>query len=137
MNGVIVAQVLLIVLIAALGIYVFALRTVSTDRLAMLAVAVAGGLLVAWPGLSTDVAKVVGIGRGTDLVFYLFIIFCLFRFVSTAASMRRLEARFTRVVREAALNSARPAPARHDAKTGLLADGDYGHDSHAQGPTAE
>lgn len=112
-----IAQVLLIVLIAAVVVYVFTLRTMLTDRLAMLVVAVAGCILVAWPGLSTDVAKLVGIGRGTDLVFYLFVVFCLFRFVSTAAGMRRLEERFTRVVREAALRDARPAPVAADLAT--------------------
>lgn len=104
------AQILLILLIAAVVVYVFTLRSVSTDRLAMLLVAAAGCILVAWPGLSTDVARLVGIGRGTDLVLYLFVVFCLFRFVSTAASMRRLEERLTRVVREAALQNVRPAP---------------------------
>ena len=104
------AQILLILLIAAVVVYVFTVRSVSTDRLAMLLVAAAGCILVAWPGLSTDVARLVGIGRGTDLVLYLFVVFCLFRFVSTAASMRRLEERLTRVVREAALQNVRPAP---------------------------
>lgn len=104
------AQILLILLIAAVVVYVFTVRSMTSDRLAMLVVAAAGCLLVAWPGLSTDVARLVGIGRGTDLVLYLFVIFCLFRFVSTAAGMRRLEERLTRVVREAALQNARPAP---------------------------
>jgi Uncharacterized conserved protein len=104
------AQVLLVVLIAALVGYVFTVRSMFTDRLAMLVVAAAGCILVAWPGLSTDVARAIGIGRGTDLVLYLFVVFCLFRFVSTAAGMRRLEERLTRVVRDAALHNARPVP---------------------------
>jgi hypothetical protein len=104
------AQILLVVLIAAVVVYVFTLRSVSTDRLAMLLVAAAGCILVAWPGLSTDAARLVGIGRGVDLVLYLFVVFCLFRFVSIAAGMRRLDERLTRVVRDVALQNARPAP---------------------------
>ena len=104
------AQIILIVLIVAVVIYVFRVRSVSTDRAAMLLLAAVGCILVVWPGLSTSVANSVGIGRGTDLLFYLFVVFCLFRFVSTAADMRRLNDRITRVVRESALENARPAP---------------------------
>ena len=97
------AQIILIVLVVALGLYVFVLRSRIRDRVAMLLLALIGVVLVAWPGLSTDVANFVGIGRGTDLLFYLFIVFCLFRFVSQAASTRRLEERLTIAVREAAI----------------------------------
>jgi len=77
-------QVVLLVLVAALGLYALVLRTRVFDRIVMLALALAGVVLVAWPGLASDVAQVVGIGRGADLVFYLFIVFCLFRFVSAS-----------------------------------------------------
>jgi small membrane protein len=103
-------QVVLVVLVIALGVYVFALRSVLTDRLAMLLLATLGVVLVAWPGLSTDIAQHLGIGRGTDLVFYLFIIFCLFRFVSAAAHARRLDSRLASVVRAQAIWDARPSP---------------------------
>jgi hypothetical protein len=102
------AQIILFVLVAALGVYVFALRSRLRDRVAMLILALIGVVLIAWPGLSTDLAAFVGIGRGTDLIFYLFIAFCLFRFVSQAATSRRLEQQLMRVVRDGALRSARP-----------------------------
>jgi small membrane protein len=102
----IIGQTLLIVLIVCLGVYVFVLRSVLTDRLAMLVLAAAGIALVAWPGLAEAAAHLFGIGRGTDLVFYLFIIFCLFRFVSSSAAQRRLERRLGDVVREQALRDA-------------------------------
>jgi hypothetical protein len=105
-----VAQIILIALIVAVIVYIFTVRSVSRDRTAMLTLAAVGCILVIWPGLSTDVARAVGIGRGTDLLFYLFVVFCLFRFVSTAAEMRRVNDRVTRVVRDSALQTARPAP---------------------------
>ena len=111
------AQIILVALIVAVVIYMFTVRSVSRDRTFMLLLAAAGCLLVVWPGLSTDVAKAVGIGRGTDLLFYLFVVFCLFRFVSTAAEIRRLNDRLTLMVRESALRTARPAPGR-DAAAG-------------------
>jgi len=111
------AQVILIVLVIALGLYVFVLRSRIRDRVAMLLLALIGVVLVAWPGLSTDVANFVGIGRGTDLLFYLFIVFCLFRFVSQAASTRRLEERLTVAVREAAIANAKPPGRRPETQT--------------------
>ena len=101
-------QILLLVLVGALAAYVFLLRSMLTDRLAMLLLALVGIVLVAWPGLSSDLAKFLGIGRGTDLIFYLFMVFCLFRFVSAAAATRRLERHLTLLVRDMALMTARP-----------------------------
>lgn len=125
-------QVVLLVLVAALGLYALVLRTRVIDRIVMLALALAGVVLVAWPGLASDVAQAVGIGRGADLVFYLFIVFCLFRFVSASAETRRLERHLTEVVRELALRDERAlessppcehAPGRPDApaETGAAA----------------
>jgi small membrane protein len=103
-------QAILLVLIAGLVIYSVHGRNVSRDRVVLLALAVLGAVLVLWPGLSTDVARAVGGGGGTDPLFYLFVLFCLFRFVSIAGDKRRLEQRLTAVVRELALMSARPGP---------------------------
>ena len=104
------AQIILIALIVAVVVYIFTVRSVSRDRAAMLILAAAGCVLVIWPGLSTDVARAVGIGRGTDLLFYLFVVFCLFRFVSTAAEIRRVNDRLTLMVRESALRTRSPCP---------------------------
>ena len=114
-------QVLLVSLVVALCVYVFALRNVLTDRLAMLVLALIGVVLVLWPGLSEDVARPLGIGRGTDLVFYLFIIFCLFRFVSAAAEARRLERRVVDLTRRQAIAEARPPGDRPGAPRDAMA----------------
>jgi len=119
-----VAQAILIVLIVAIVIYMFTMRSVSRDRALMLVLAFVGALFVVWPGLSTDVAHAVGVGRGTDLLFYLFVVFCLFRFVSTASQIRGLNDRLTALVRDSALRTARPAPA--DAPVEARSGGDVG-----------
>jgi hypothetical protein len=49
------------------------------------------------------VAHTVGIGRGADLVFYLFIIFSLFHFATSASRIRQLERQLTRLVQDKAL----------------------------------
>ncbi len=108
-------QIILVVLVAGVAVYVFAVRSVSRDRTVMLLLAAVGLLLVAWPGLSTDVAHAVGIGRGVDLLLYLFVVFCLFRFIATSAEVRRVNDRITGIVRQSALASARPAPRRAGA----------------------
>ena len=108
------AQIVLLALIAGLVVYSFRGRSVSRDRAVTLVLAAVGGVLVLWPGLSTTVAQWLGVGRGADLVFYLFVLFCLFRFVGIAGDQRRLDDRLTTVVRELALLTARPAP--HDGQ---------------------
>ena len=106
-----IGQLILLALALAFGVYVFLLRSPFSDRIAMLILAVVGVVLIVRPALSTDFAHLIGIGRGTDLVFYLFIVFCLFRFVSTSAAARRQEQRLAEVVRELALRDARPPKA--------------------------
>ena len=101
------AQIILAGFMIGIVIYIFTMRSVSRDRTFMLLLASVGCVLVVWPGLSTDVAHSIGIGRGTDLLFYLFVVFCLFRFVSTASEMRRLNDRMTEIVRDSALRTAR------------------------------
>lgn len=104
------AQIILAAFMIGIVVYIFTMRSVSRDRGLMLLLAGIGCVLVIWPGLSTDVAHAIGIGRGTDLLFYLFVVFCLFRFVSTSSEMRRLNDRMTGIVRDSALRTAREAP---------------------------
>ena len=76
------AQLILIGALALVSIYLLrAKRSPSQQairRLVILSVLGAGALAVLFPDYTTAVANVVGIGRGTDLVFYAFIVFALF-----------------------------------------------------------
>ena len=56
------------------------------------------------PALSTRIANRIGIGRGTDLVLYAFIMFSLFQLVSTSASLREMERKLTLIVRDNAIS---------------------------------
>jgi hypothetical protein len=65
-------------------------------------------LLIAWPDAVTWVANALGIGRGADLVFYLFVLAFLggaFYFYSRVV---RLQRQITQLVRHLALQDARP-----------------------------
>jgi len=59
------------------------------------------------PDWSTKVAQAVGISRGVDLLFYLSHLMLLFIAFAYFLRFKKMEARFTRLVRELALERAR------------------------------
>jgi hypothetical protein len=65
---------------------------------------VVGIALVIDPTASTQIANLLGIGRGADLLFYLFIIASLFYAVATRSRIRRMEKQITNLVRQNALD---------------------------------
>jgi hypothetical protein len=75
------------------------------------------GIAIAWPGLTQALAHVLGIGRGTDLVFYLFVLAFLglaFFFYSRLVRMQR---QITQLVRYQAIAEARRGSAEGDKTT--------------------
>jgi hypothetical protein len=84
-------------------------RDPASRRLRCLRIVVwlAAAVAIAWPSLTTELAIVLGIGRGTDLVLYLFILAFLgvaFLFYSQMVRMRR---QLTQLIRDAAIRDAR------------------------------
>src|ERR1700733_1640253 len=78
----------IILVVALLGVAFYLLRARETSRhlairraLVLLAL-VAGIVVVIAPGLLSIVAHLLGIGRGTDLLLYLFIVAALFYLVT-------------------------------------------------------
>lgn len=71
---------------------------------------------VARPEITSDIAHVLGIARGTDLVLYFAILGMLFGFFTFYVRLRRMESDLTRIVRELAIRSAQEPPA-DDAQT--------------------
>ena len=68
---------------------------------------VAGGVVaIIWPDAVTWAANLVGVGRGTDLVLYVMVMFFLFTTASLYQRVKGLETQITVLVRELAL--ARP-----------------------------
>ena len=98
----------IIFLLAAIGfaLYTTRLRSTLADRLIYICLAVSGFVLVLYPDWSTSVAHRIGIGRGVDLVIYLFIVFSLFHYASNAARARQMEHAITALIREQAIASA-------------------------------
>jgi small membrane protein len=100
-----------ILLIAGLAvilrIYLAKARSVLRDRL--LGLGMFAGLLgtVLYPQATTWLAHKLGVGRGTDLVFYLAFVFILFLMVTLNAHRLQQEQWLTQLVREVALLRAR------------------------------
>lgn len=100
-------QLILILALSFFALYVIVLRTALTDRIIYFLLAVIGAIMVINPEMTTHIANQIGIGRGADLLLYLFIITALFYSVGVTAEMRRMRRQLTSVVREIAL--ANPA----------------------------
>ncbi len=99
-----ISQIILIAALILFVVYIYRLRTLFLDRIIYLACALAGIVLVLDPPLTTQIANWLGIGRGADLLFYLFIIVSLFYAVATRSRMRRLEQQITRLVQQNAID---------------------------------
>ena len=103
------SQIILLVLLALFAVYIFRLRSTSGDRITYLGLAAIGVALILDPELTNQVAARLGIGRGADLMFYFFIIFALFHFATTAATIRRMQRDLTRMAQAVALAAPRAA----------------------------
>ena len=71
---------------------------------------IAAAVLIAKPELTAILARALGIGRGTDLVFYFAILGMVFGFFTVYVRLRRIESDLTKVVRELAIRSAELPP---------------------------
>jgi hypothetical protein len=100
------SQIIIVATVLIFLLYALRLRTVLRDRLMFAGIVAVGVLLAVRPDLATRVANLVGIGRGTDLLLYVFLLFSLFQNVYLADRLKTIDARITRVVREQALESA-------------------------------
>ncbi len=106
-------QAILLVAFVLFGLYALRIRSIRSDRIILLTLMVVGVVLVLDPGLSTWVANQIGIGRGTDLILYLFVLFSLFRFVGISAEAKRTQRQVTLLTRELAILSARSGVMSH------------------------
>lgn len=109
-----IIQILLLLGLAGVGLYAYRVTSSATHlalrRLAGLAVLALGAASVLFPGITNWMASTVGIGRGTDLVFYTFAVVSLFVWASVYARLRDLEDKHAALVRQLAIRDARVAP---------------------------
>ncbi len=104
-------QIILIVAMVAIAAYL--LRATPTPkhlairRLLVLVALVGAVVIVIWPGVLTWLAQLVGIGRGSDLLFYAAIVAFLFYVVVDYKRSLAANRATTRLARELTLSEAR------------------------------
>jgi len=68
---------------------------------------IAGAAATIWPSLTRDVARTLGIGRGTDLVLYCSVLLLITGLFYIYTRMRHMDRAMTLLVRELAIERAR------------------------------
>lgn len=82
------------------------LRSVATRRLLLMLVTGAGIAAVLQPGLTTDAAHLVGVGRGADLVLYLLAASSVFVWAGTHLRLRQYDEQVVLLARRVAIAEA-------------------------------
>ncbi|HEV8285100.1 MAG TPA: DUF2304 domain-containing protein [Chitinophagaceae bacterium] len=101
-------QILLITGVIIIFIYyVFRLRSAVFDLLILFIFSGVAVFFILSPDLTTVIAKKLGVGRGTDMLFYICILLFLFIILKLFARINRLEKKLTDMVRQQAKNEAR------------------------------
>lgn len=106
-------QAILLVLILALGIY-FLRRSRSrlAGRVVLILFVLILSIFVLFPDITTWIANQVGVGRGTDFLFYTFALFVLYALSMIYLRLRDQDRKITQATRSLAIREARkPAPA--------------------------
>ena len=102
------AQILLTLALVAILLYAVAQRPkIRVFRLSIALLSL-GGLVVVWaPELSTRIANLLGIGRGADLISYIWIVMSLILAINVHIRLRLESERVTQLAREIAIINAR------------------------------
>ncbi|HSF44672.1 MAG TPA: DUF2304 domain-containing protein [Chitinophagaceae bacterium] len=105
MNGI---QILLILGVSMMCLYyLIRLRKTVLDMAVVVILMSTAILFILWPDLTNLIAKVLGVGRGADLLYYICILLFSFALLKLFARVRRLEKQLTALVREDALRNAK------------------------------
>ncbi|MBR6059008.1 MAG: DUF2304 domain-containing protein [Victivallales bacterium] len=100
-------KVILIASLVAVGLLAWlVMRNKLFGRLFFILQFVLGIVFVIWPDLTTRLGNLIGIGRGTDFLLYLLIIFVYFSEMCILAKFRQIERRQTLMIRQMALRDA-------------------------------
>lgn len=98
--------ILIIGLLVILISYFRWFRSAVMDKLLIACILAAGIFLVVFPDLTNRLAIAMGVGRGADLVFYLFIVAFCYLILLVYAKIKKLEQQFAELARRQALHDA-------------------------------
>jgi hypothetical protein len=99
---------IIIASLVIIALYVGTKRLSGLQTLGVIALTLAGIVLVVFPELSTRVANFLHVGRGTDLIFYLAVLAGLFVASNFYFRFKRQEAALIELARRSAIDHARP-----------------------------
>lgn len=93
-------QIFLSLGIVSIAVYMYLrLRSTLLDVVLIILFLAAGIFFVLFPDTTTRIANLVGVSRGADLLFYFAILFLFFLILKLYARLRRVEQKFTELVR--------------------------------------
>lgn len=112
-----VALPLLALLVVVTATAVVRSRVTRRVGLAWIVLWISAAVAIAFPELLVWLANFLGIGRGTDLVLYVFILVGFVAFFVTYLRFRRLEEQMTEIVRHIAIRDASGETIRDDSSS--------------------
>jgi hypothetical protein len=118
---IVLIQLVLIVVVVAAAIRLLrgrGARTQAVRRLGLMLFAALAVWSILFPSVWNQIAKLVGVGRGTDMVLYALVVAFLSFTLTTYVRFRDLEARYTKLARRLALDEAGPPQATASAPEG-------------------
>ena len=99
--------ILILGLLTSLVVYRRAFRSTLRDRILVLGFLGSGLLAVLFPDYTSTVAEFLGVGRGSDLVMYLFLVAAVFFAILFHAKLSRIEHAQTEIIRFLAISTVR------------------------------
>lgn len=103
----IISLILTLFMLAVLAVGLLIRRRSRLLSLGVMATAVLGTWFAWFPDELTAIARSLGVGRGTDLMLYLWLPVSILVFVAVSLQLRHLQRQITLLVRELALERAR------------------------------
>lgn len=103
----IIGQIFFIILLLLSAAYIIWMRNLIADRIILVIFIVTGILFVIFPEFTTKIANLLGIGRGADLILYLFILLSIFMFIYVLSEINKVIIKITKLVRLYTINNAK------------------------------
>jgi hypothetical protein len=106
-----IVQLLLIVVVMVVAVRLLrdrGARTQAVRRLGLMLFAALAVWSILFPSVWNQIARLVGVGRGTDMVLYALVVAFLSFTLTTYVRFRDFEARYTKLARRLALHEAGP-----------------------------
>ena len=108
MNGI---QILLLIGTGLISLFFIRKTRSKGFTIVLLIVAAAiSAIFILWPDFTTRIARLLGVGRGTDFVLYISIMVFSYVIIYLFARIRKLEQMMTELIRRDAIRSASHLP---------------------------